>query len=194
MIIFPVMFMLIRERPVIALLLIFAIHTFIDVIFNIFQLSDSLYRMLIFRYFVFIAMGIVVYLYSQQLNHSICRILIITLATLSLVYIYQCSYGGYQPMIFAKWTSTSLPTVFWAMALVMLGMRFLAINKSNIITMIIRNIGKASWHIFLVQMIWFMIILQIGLSVNVIVNIIGCVAVGLTFWKLEMWVKLQKFI
>lgn len=125
-------------------------------------------------------MGMIIYFYREKIYKN--KVIIVALSILGGVYIWMCNYYGYVPPIFSKWTVTSLPTVFWAFGLVILGFKYLNIENNNILIRILSLIGKASFHIFLTQMVYFCF----GLGkFNLIINLLACLIGGVIFYNFE---------
>lgn len=121
-----------------------------DGIANYGLIPGSTYRVLIFRYLAFIIVGIALY----DSSHKIKKVWK-GLAIGSLLYIWMYAYFGYVPQIFSKWTNTSLPIVFWALTVVILGMQYLEKENTNYLTALFTRIGQGSYHIFLTQKVLF---------------------------------------
>jgi peptidoglycan/LPS O-acetylase OafA/YrhL len=179
LIIFPLLFILFKKFPIITILLAFGIHLGFDVIRYTLPIPDWSYRLLIFRYFAFIVLGILLYHYKNIMQK---KYLLIFLTMLSGIYIWICYYYGYIPVIFSRWTHSSLPTVFWAFGLVVLGFNYLEIKNVIYISKVFSMIGKASYHIFLVQMAYF----TFGLgALGLVSNILICIITGIMFYYFE---------
>ncbi|MBS4537869.1 acyltransferase [Clostridium sp. D2Q-11] len=153
MVIFPLLFISFNKYPKSTMILAFSIHLAFDIYSNMLPIETKIYRLLIFRYLAFIMMGIMLYHYPRKVKKKGKELIV--LAILSGAYIWMCTYYGYKPFIFTKWNSTSLPTVFWAFGIVVLGFKYLNYIKDNIFINIAKIISKASLHIYLVQMVYF---------------------------------------
>lgn len=147
---FPLILFAYKKSPKKSLVLFFTIHFLFDLTANCWPIPGKIYRVLIFRYLAFIIMGIALY-YSYPTLKKIWK----KLALISWVYIGMYAYVGYVPKVFSKWTNTALPTVFWALALVILGMKYLEIENNNVFRYWFSRIGQASYQIFLMQKFLF---------------------------------------
>lgn len=176
-VLFPVLYLLFKKSPAMAFAVSFGIHLGFDILSNTIPIADWIYRLLIFRYFGFIIMGIALYYYREKISRK--WIFVIAAMMVSAFYIWMCSYYGYVPQIFSKWTVTSLPTVFWAFGLVLIGFRFLNTKKSNFLLITFGIIGKASYHIFLTQMVYFA---WSFVHFGFIINSLICIIVGVAFY------------
>lgn len=193
LIIFPFIYLLFKKLPFVTIALCLAVHLSFDIISNISPLSSwslmgSLYRLLILRYLTPIVMGVVLYHYKDKIMKM--KYFFTVMALLSIIYIWVCNYNGYVPVIFEKWTTTSLPTVFWAFGLVALGFKYLESNNKNWLTGLASLIGKSSYHIFLVQMVYFQFIVGVGKhNYLAIIDIMVCCIIGISFYFIETNIK-----
>lgn len=184
---FPFMLILFKKSPYKSVSLFFIIHLSFDIISNFLPIPKGAYRLLIFRYLVFIVMGMILYYNHSKIKR---KKLIIFFSSISVTYIYITNYYVYIPKAFTKWTRTSLPTVFWAFLLVYLGMKYLEIENKNILTNMASTIGKASYHIFLVQKLFFRFgINKVYKDINIVIKsllaIILCCSIGIAFYYFE---------
>lgn len=198
---FPLMFFAFKDSQYKSIGLAFLVQFSFDILTNFLPISGGVYRLLIFRYLVFIIMGIALYHNTDELKDktklsSKKKCLLMFLSALSLIYIFIVNYTGYKLVIFTKWTKTSLPTIFLALGMVILGMKYLEIENKNKLTNIISKVGEASFHIFLAQKLYFGFIfkelsLNMNLSIvlNSIVSIILCCSIGVLFYYLDIRLK-----
>lgn len=107
------------------------------------------------------------------------------------MYIFSYSFG-YRFSLFLKWPNTALPTVFWALTIVVLAMNYLEIKPSNRLMSLSTRLGKASYHIFLSQKIIFGFGLNkmleqsnLNIILTTILAIIICCFIGLVFYQVE---------
>ncbi len=189
LLVFPVLFFIFNKSPIAAIIISFGGHLCFDVLANLIPISESVYRLLIFRYLAFVFLGIILYYYKDRLIEALYGY-VLFFGALSAGYIYIYAYIGYTLTIFAKWTSTSLPTAFWAFFLVVSSFKYLRV--AILVDNIVKIIGRASYHIFLVQMIYFMLIAKMFES-NVIINLAICMVIGIIFYYFEMRVLRNAF-
>ena len=189
--IFPPMLVLFKRSPYKATGLFFSLHLAFDIISNYLAIPKGAYRLLIFRYLAFIVMGMILYKNRGEIKR---KSLALFLSLLSIIYIYITNYYKYIPKVFSKWTRTSLPTVFWAFLLVALGMKYLEIKNKNIVTHTASIVGKASYHIFLIQKLFFRfriknIFVNINIVLKTLVTLVICSSLGIAFYYLDIGVR-----
>ncbi len=194
-VIYPLMLQLFQKSAKQSICLFFSIHFLFDMITNYSPIPGKIYRLLIFRYLAFIIMGIALYYSSHKVRKNIKW-----LGVSSVVYIWIYAYLGYVPKVFAKWTNTSLPTVFWATTLVILGMNYLEREDTNLLTKLFSEIGQASYHIFLVQKLLFgfglnkfLIYLNISSFLHVVFSVVICCGMGM-FFRNKLNSNLRRFL
>lgn len=195
LVVFPILYLSFKKHPKTTMILTFGLHLGFDIVSNTLPIAGWIYRLLIFRYLAFIVVGIMLYHYPKMVTKK--RKQLIFLALLSGAYIWTCTYYGYMPLIFTQWNTTSLPTVFWALSIVILGLKHLNDKEDNSIAGAIKTIGKASLHIYLVQMAYFHF--EFG-RLGAILNMLLCIIIGTLFYYIErrktvhIKVKLRNYV
>lgn len=153
-------------------------------------LSPALYRILYHRYLFAVALGVWAVMYKGK------KSIILSIGSLiSLVFIIAVNYFNFQLPIEPSWMNESAPSHFWALLIVILGLKFLPKVESTFLEKKIALLGKASYHIFLVQMVYFFLINAFKLPINnifVVMNVIICLVVGYGFFKFESSISKNK--
>jgi acyltransferase-like protein len=108
------------------------------------------------------------------------------LVVASLVYlVLELTHGEWFGYFIDKWTRpTNLLAVPYATALTLLLVRALPRTSSNPLIRMAGYAGKASFHVFLVQMVWFVVNPEQGPG-PFLVAVVACFAVGMAFFWLE---------
>lgn len=137
-----------------------------------------------FRYTSLIALGIYLALYP---NKSIKTGIRFVLFLIGIVFTIATSYVGYSPKIIIYWTSTCFISTFliWDFCFRYFKMKNPIRFKS------LEIVGKASYHIFLVQMVFYAygvgLVYSVvpGVTAQLLVNMFICVIFGLVFYRVE---------
>ncbi len=157
---FPVLLQLVFLMPLIyaivrkskyGWLICAAINLSYEIIKNTFAIDNAIgfevYRLLAFRYIFAVAMGAHICLYKESINKLGWALMFVVGAA----YIYVIGYTGYEPVIFTRWNTTSMITVFYIAPVFFAGIKYL--NDKRCV--FFEKIGNASYHIFLFQIIYY---------------------------------------
>src|SRR5699024_9255726 len=166
--------------------LILLVSSFVlDWMVMLFDVPGSIYRVLVVRYLFVIVLGIWLALNEKPLNKQ----LIVFLASMSFIYITIVYYFGIETPLEQYWQAQHAPAYFWTLTIVILVLKYRPINPDNLITNKLIQFGQGSYHIFLVQMIYFWLIVLIDLSLHpllaVFVNLVICLSIGLLYQKVD---------
>lgn len=149
-----------------------------------YAMGNSCYRLLIFRYLLLIAMGVYVNVFGFNIKRSIE----ISALFLSTVYIYIVSILQVDPIVINKvWAGTSYAVAPYLVPIISL----FIIKGSGFKLSILEMIGKASYDIFLVQMVYFVTGVSFinrvlsNLYIRNTINIVICVIGGLMFYCVD---------
>lgn len=118
-----------------------------------------LYDAAIFRYLAQIALGLWIGAHLRGLRRDVRWI--VALAPISVAYLALLHE---HPDAFTSWLrpgfgiSTNFLSSFWAAALVLAGLRLLPQTEHGVVTRAAAALGRASWHVFLVQILWFSLV------------------------------------
>lgn len=192
-IIFPVLKILydkIQEKAFIPLIIFQLIY---ELTIHYLNIPTEISRLLIIRYLAFILSGIFIfekYYGKKKISKTLCIAGIISGA----VYIITIGYFDFTPkVVFATWTNTALPVALYLVPVIMLLLfKFGEKEVKPIFTII----GKASYHIYLMQMLYFgIIVFKLNLSkplINCIIGTCFSVLMGLIMYFIEN--KITKII
>ena len=160
-----------------------------------FGLSDWVYRLLFFRYLGFVTFGILLYFRDIKGNdiHILKifgnRFLLLGMFLCGVGLIYMLSYTSYEPLIFKRWTTTSLPTLLYSFPLVFVFTKAESLLQRvpKILNNIIILIAKSTYHIFLVQMTyyWFRVQDSGRLRESLLESLFICIPLGILFYFVE---------
>ena len=156
-----------------------------------------LYGVLVTRY-VFMA-GLGVWLVFQE------RVLtpwILIGGLASALYIAAVSYFQFQFWIFSLDPAFYHAFAFlWTLLIVVLGFQYLPSVATSPVVRVVAELGKASWHIFLVQMTWFFFLgfayppldQSIGAAVILaLMYLVPCLSIGYGFYRLQDYLMKPK--
>lgn len=144
------------------------------------NIAASTYRLMILRYIPLLAFGTYIYLYGKE---KLKPVFLYVCGGLGFAFIAATQYWGYKPQILFWWTGTSsLATLFiWPLFYLIMKKQDLFHNK------VLELIGRNSYHIYLIQMVYFYFGIPGYLSILaegkwiVCINILVCVIGGIVF-------------
>ena len=181
-----------HQRPYLTTVMLVALEVaFLLVSYQIEYFSEDryLYDAAFFRYLSAIALGLWLAKLASGEKPGLKWVLIV-LGMASAVYLYFHQYQGITlHNIRPEWQAQLALTFPYASLLVYLSILIFPQQSESKLLVSIAHIGKASYHIFLVQVLFFGLIFK---GFPVMANLSICLLVGYIFYKLES--KLSKKI
>lgn len=186
---FPVIFFVIRKYKRKGMVIFFAGNIIFEILKSAYSMNEAEYRFLFFRYLFVAAAGCYAALCEKDkridLKGSILDLLELFIG---IFFIYLFSYTGYEPKILCYWKGTGFATCLFIVPI----LRFLLkICKNKIRFYPLEVVGKASFDIFLVQMIFYCIYssslenLVDNYMLYLLFTILLCVVLGIIFYIVE---------
>ena len=177
---FPIIYAIIRKYERNGLVLCGFINLIFEVLKWAYFMNEECYRLLIFRYTLVIAYGCYLAINPHKRDRKLSIICVCT----GITYIVLCEYIGIAPPITNLWTGPS----FWACLFIIPIAAPMILSKIH--NRVIELFGRASYNIFLVQMVYYLAADRIyGLVPNrllqLIINLIVCVIAGVVFYFFE---------
>lgn len=181
--VYPILYFIIKKANGKGLLICFFINAAYEILQRACGMDAELYRLLLFRYIFVISAGC--YLASEGAKIQLKTGILLCLA--GIAYIVAITYCGYTPRILIHWKGTS-----FVACLYLIPIFYLLITKiRNCTFKPLEIVGKASYNIFLTQMVWYALgswyvekfidnrFVLLG------IHILVCVGVGLVFYFVE---------
>ena len=183
---FPIIFFLILRYDLIGLGICLLMNIAYEIVHWLIQMPPSVYRLLLFRYTLLIAFGCYILIGKRKFKWAERIISLI----LGAFFIWLFNYTSYQPVILCNWTTTSFPTAFFVLPIALWLIQLFL--PKNAFSSLIALLGRASYNIFLTQMVYFnyaaaRIMKYIHLP-NIslcLLNIIICCFMGCLFYYFE---------
>ena len=160
----PFIYLLYQISPKLMLVTFFSIDILFQLIApnsSIFNNYPYLYSASIFRYFSAIALGF--YISEDYIKNGSVKIMseknkfILIGLCVSIIYLFLSRFTQQPfPLFLEMWGSQNVLSFFYPLAIIIfiLNHNFIKYAGSNIYDIVLK-IGKASYHIFLVQILWF---------------------------------------
>lgn len=184
------------------MLIVFSFQCVYEACTYLINLNIFIYRLLVFRYVIFIYSGTVLYKYRMMAVIPWQKMRYVL--PIGCVFIIMFCYVGYQPHVLFRydtWFRSSAPTAFWVVPMIaaiianwrrIVGVWQKRIGKyADVLIGMLSVCGKVSYHIYIVQMLWFgMVIAKFELHslqrVSVfLVSTVVCSVVGIGYYFAE---------
>jgi len=190
--VFPLIFLTTKKHNNKGLLLCMAVNFIYELLCSLLKINSGLYRVLMPRYITYIALGCWFYFNNYKVNKKLC-IYAFAAGLLYIIIRYFGLFGYTKPIIFKLWTATSMIVALYIFPIVSaLIMKFKEYSpQRNYFAKLVLTIGRASFHIFLVQMIYYNLFNSYIIEafnhpfVNIPLNIIICTLTGILFYSIE---------
>jgi len=149
--ILPIIYLWAIRSPKYFLLNTFLISLILEYLMIIAFVPEWAYRLLYVRYLFAGALGVWLAVSKQAIDRKV-----ILGALISLIYIVAVNYLNFQFwFLYPAWGSQHAPSYFWPLLIIMIGLIYLPGVSKNVVSVTLEKFGRASWHIFLVQMVFF---------------------------------------
>lgn len=189
---FPFCYLLIRRFKIVGAVSVICLQIGFEYLIQSTGISEDIYRLLFFRYLVFVVLGMMLYQYrgrydretqaDKKITGQMGWIALIC-GGLGAIYIGMVAYAGYVPDLFRYWTDTSMPTVLWTYLLVWLALHVMK-RLPGAADACITGIGRSSYEIYLIQMTYFITGIDQKIpftGFRILCNIVLCVSMGILF-------------
>lgn len=191
LLIFPIIYLLVKDHPYIGLMTTALLQLGYEcwVVFSNFE--KYWYRLLIFRYLLLIAFGCFLYLHPDKRLH---KRTLVSMMLIGIEYLILYHHGIYFP-IFRYWSPTVMPTDFYIIPVMVILFRlFYHSQIPGAFGQLLETMGKASYHIFLVQMVYYHFdlggpILALHWGIQIVLNVLITVSVGIAYYQLENFLR-----
>lgn len=189
----PLIYLALRKSMSLSLISLFVVSLFLEYVCVWIGLPASVYRILIIRYIFALALGS-----WLALKNSIKYKLLLLFSLISFIYITGINYYDIFIIYDYGWLSQHAPAYFWPLFLITIGLKSYKVTVNNAISRLFVKIGRASYHIFLTQMVYFWsigkLVDELPILASLVINIMVCVTVGIFFYQVEtmFWLFLNK--
>lgn len=179
---FPVIYFIVKKYDFKGVIICGFINTAYELLQRAYMLNIDCYRLLVARYILLIAVGCYMTSDTFKIRKSFCVICCL----IGFGFIYAVEYMGYQPKILIYWSARSFLACLWIIPIAV----FLMVKLKNVRMRLFELLGKASYNIFLVQMLYYN-----GKEIKeklipnrwelFIVGIVVCVVIGVIYYYIE---------
>ena len=172
---FPIIYILVKKYNLKGVLTVAFATFFFEVLKFPYMENEEQYRLLLFRYFILLAFGS--YFAMNKMNRKQWILVFV-----GFCFIILFKYTNYKPKIFKWWTGTSMFPVLFIIPI------FGFLVEKNIKYAPLEKVGKASYNIFLTQMVYYCYLywkikeIFENVYLNALVSIVICVIIGIVFY------------
>lgn len=184
--VFPLLYWIVYRYRTVGAGALFLFFVLLEYGCRAFNISDSMYRVLFFRYAGAAILGIYVIVCGFK-----SKIVLAMLSIGSIIYIYKVSYVSSDLAPRKQWLFQNSFSYFYT--IVLLGLLWQVYGKIKNLAELLLPIGDASYHIFLIQMAWFYfgapyiqaMLTKTGFTfLYPLINLTFCICAGLALMKL----------
>ena len=186
----PLVFALYKRWPWLTLVGLFAL----DIAFELaaaripaFTSHPFLYSVAFPRYLA--AFGLGFFLVDSRLSWRVRGTALGVGAVGSLAYLYAGNTGAWAPPFLPTWRTQNVLAAFYPASLAALGLRYLPRDSDTAPLVALSWVGRASYHVFLIQILYFMLAPRPHTVLMIAVNVIMCAFAGLGFYFAELWIR-----
>jgi peptidoglycan/LPS O-acetylase OafA/YrhL len=189
LLIFPLIYAVMKKSKY-GLLAIGAVNLVYEIMIHIIDIGIPLYRIVFFRYLLFVGMGSFLYMYRNRINIFV----LISSFVIGSIYLLSYNYLGYELKLFTyqPWANTSMISAFYIFPFMYVACyKFKDFRFRGLTDKLLSNIGKASYQILFVQMIYFWVAdrfynkVNFPLVVQIIINVGICTTIGIIYLKYD---------
>ncbi|WP_162054601.1 acyltransferase family protein [Pontibacter pamirensis] len=192
---FPIIYYLFQRHPSRTIFLLVALEIlflFWSSHVYLFLKEDYLYSAALPRYFSAIAFGLVLSKSMLQPFKANVILIFLAIAAASGLYLYRMVYADLEiSLMTAEWQTQSVLTFAYAAAIVWMLFKSLPIFSDTMFLRLFAALGKASYHIFLIQIVYFGLFLKQN---SVLFSLFTCLLAGYLFYKADIKYGLSKRI
>lgn len=190
---FPVIDYLFQRKPSLTIVLLIAFEILFLVWSShvrLFVEKEYLYSAALPRYFSAIAFGLVLSGNMVKPFNSNLFFLFLAIVAASCLYLYHMVYAGLDiEYMIADWQTQSVLTFGYAAAMVWILFKALPVSSDNKLLRLFAALGKASYHIFLIQIVYFGLF---SAESDVLQDLVTCLLAGYLFYKADVKFSLSK--
>ena len=181
--VYPIVYFIVKKYELKGVLLVGLINALYELVQCAYNMNYGCYRLLIFRYLLLIAVGC--YISYEKIKWNVP--LLISSFVIGLLFILNYSYREYEPRVLTHWTKTSFVACLYIIPIAIIMIR----KFSKIRFLPLEFLGKASYNIFLTQMVWYRFgFRRMKAEMTdrlwlLVADVVLCIVVGIIFYYVE---------
>jgi peptidoglycan/LPS O-acetylase OafA/YrhL len=147
--VFPFIYGIVKKYDFIGVVICFFLNGMYEVVQHSYDMSPESYRLLVFRYLFLMSAGCYLYIGKKKPKLSVGIVSMLLGACWLAAYCYR----GYRPTFITHWCKTCLLAALWTVPIVWVLLKNPRLSRLKCPPL--EEMGKASYNIFLTQMIFF---------------------------------------
>lgn len=178
----PVIAIVIKRHEEKGLMVCLAVNIIYEILHVAYHIPVESYRLLMFRYIFVLSAGCYI-----ALGKKVPLAMPIAMLCCGALFLYAYLYTGYQPIYVIHWTGTSFFAGLYIVPVV-----WLVIRKCKLHFVPIEFLGKASYHIFVMQMFYYYAIAPFvyqyvqSRKAQLLICMAGCLCLGVLLYSVEV--------
>ena len=188
LVIFPLIYAMVERSARLGICVAGIANLLFEIAVRVFAMDKYYYRLCVGRYLLLIALGCYLYLHPEA---RVKRSQMIGMFLAGLAYLVAVFGFDRKLLLFRYWKTTAMPVAFYIFPIViLLFRRFYHSHIPGSFGVLFTWIGQASYHIFLVQMVYYHFelggpVMQAPWYIAVPFNVLIAVPFGLVFYEVE---------
>lgn len=188
LVVFPVIYMLTDKNAKLGLISAGVANLMFEAAVVLFEIDTYYYRLSIGRYLLLIAFGCYLYLHPE---HRMKRSQLTVMFVIGIAYLVAVFGFDRELVLFEHWKTTAMPVAFYIFPIVILLFRkFYHSRIPGAVGKFMTWVGQASYHIFLIQMVYYHFelggpLMRAEWYLAVPFHILVTVPAGLAFYELD---------
>ncbi|AKG74182.1 acyltransferase family protein [Salinicoccus halodurans] len=187
--ILPLIYLLMKKNLNVMTFVLLIFSLLLEIVCLWLDVSRDLYRIIIVRYVFALTLGVWLAFNYNRISYR----WILPLAGVSVIYITGVNYFELELIMEPVWLSQHAPAFFYTLLFTIVCLKAYRIKGVNPLSKSLIKVGRASYHIFLTQMVYFWMIPNmfagLPLSLYVLISVVLCFAAGVLFFELENKVR-----
>lgn len=187
---YPLLYCLVAYLRGKGVILVAVLNLLYESMVTVTDMPGSLYRLLGFRYMLYLAFGTWMGLYGEEFMQNGIRwkqAVLLLAIPVGANYVYLNWYTDYSFFTFEYWLATSMMTAFYFFPIFFLGSHYLKdLELKNPPARLLEKIGQKTWFIMLSQMYWYQFIVGriydgVPMGLQLLINEVVAVSAGFLF-------------
>jgi peptidoglycan/LPS O-acetylase OafA/YrhL len=147
--VFPFIYSIVKKYDFIGVLICFFMNGMYEIVQNSYGMASGNYRLLVFRYIFLMSAGCYLHIGKKKPKLSVGIISML----LGACWLAAYCYWGYRPTFTSHWSKTSFLGALWIVPIAWVLLKNSRLSRLKCTPL--EEMGKASYNIFLTQMVFF---------------------------------------